>query len=131
MVTQKQLNFYKDNGFLHIEGLLESDLILELQHNSTQLIDRLQKHAPLPQEGVLRRAVFRESVPKGKDVKEGAVYGVMDLQDYDPIFTKLLFYEPLIFMIKEVLGTSLKLHHTRLITKGADSNDAVGEDSDF
>ena len=131
MVTHKQLNFYEDNGYLHIEGLLESDLILALQHKSKQLIERLQKHAPIPQEGVLRRAVFRESVPKGKDVKEGAVYGVMDLQDYDPIFTKLLFYEPLILMIKKVLGTSLKLHHTRLITKGAELNNAVGEGSDF
>ena len=26
MVTQKQLNFYEDNGYLHIEGILESDL---------------------------------------------------------------------------------------------------------
>ena len=30
-----------------------------------------------------------------------------------------------------MLGTRLKLHHTRLITKGADLNKAVGEGSDF
>ena len=50
MVTHKQLNFYEDNGYLHIEGLLESDLILALQHKSKQLIERLQKHAPIPQD---------------------------------------------------------------------------------
>ena len=131
MVTQEQLDFYEEKGYLQIEGLLESELLSELQNKSSQLINRLQKDAPLPQKGVLRHAVFRESVPKGKDFKEGAVYGVMDLQDHDPIYTKLLFYDPLIITIKEVLGTSFKLHHTRLISKESELNKNISAGADF
>ena len=131
MVTQEQLDFYEEKGYLQIEGLLESELLSELQNKSSQLISRLQKDAPLPQKGVLRHAVFRESVPEGANSKDGAVYGVMDLQDLDPIYTKLLFYDPLIMTIKEVLGTSFKLHHTRLISKESELNKNISTGADF
>ena len=131
MVTQEQLDFYEEKGYLQIEGLLESELLSELQNKSSQLISRLQKDAPLPQKGVLRHAVFRESVPEGANSKDGAVYGVMDLQDHDPIYTKLLFYDPLIMTIKEVLGTSFKLHHTRLISKESELNKNISTGADF
>ena len=127
MLTQDQINSYKDNGFLHIEGLLEVGFLAELQRQSAQLIERLQENAPLPQDGVLRQAVFREPVPVGEDPQKGAAFAIMDLQDYDPIFTRLLFYEPLLGALRDLLGSGVKLHHTRMITKGSAKKTAGSE----
>ena len=43
MVTQEQLDFYEEKGYLQIEGLLESEFLSELQNKSTKLIKTLQK----------------------------------------------------------------------------------------
>lgn len=127
MLTQEQINSYHDNGFLHLEGLLHGEFLAALQQSSAELIDNLQESAPLPQDGVLYHAVFREPVPEGVDPRQGAVFGIMDLQDYHANFTRLLFFQPLIQVIDDLIGPGVQLHHTRMITKGSAKKTARSE----
>ena len=119
MLSSDQIHSYQKNGFLHVERLLAADLLASLQEEASLLIEELQQGAPLPQDGALRHAVFREPVPNGTDPRTGPVFGIMDLVDYRAVFTRLLFFEPLVDTLNRLIGPGVQLHHTRMITKGS------------
>ncbi len=119
MLTQDQIVSYKENGYLHLGGLLNAELLAGLQRETAALIERVQASAPIPVEGRLREAVFREPVPQGEDPLKGAVFGIMDCQNHHPIFTHLLVYDPLVNALNDLIGPGVQLHHARMITKGS------------
>jgi len=119
LLTQDQVAFYKDNGYLHLAGLIEAEFLASLQHETADLIERMQATAPIPAEGRLREAVFREPVPPSEDPLQGAVFAIMDLQNFHPLYTRLLVYTPIVNALNDLIGPGVALHHARMITKGS------------
>lgn len=114
MIDAKEVAHYQENGYLHVEGVLEGDFLEALQRESAALIDRLQTSGIPSGQGL-----YREAVAEGQDPTTGAIFSIHNLPQHHAVFTRLLLHPPLVSTLEALIGPGVALHHARMITKGS------------
>jgi ectoine hydroxylase-related dioxygenase (phytanoyl-CoA dioxygenase family) len=111
MLTREQLDFYHENGYLLVEGLLTGEEAASLRRECHALADRLSAQTNIDATWGAARAAVAEA-------KETKIYHCHNVQFYSAAFTRLLVHEGLMEAASQIIGSpNVQLHHTKMFIK--------------
>ncbi|XP_045777079.1 phytanoyl-CoA dioxygenase, peroxisomal-like [Maniola jurtina] len=106
-LTKEQIQFYKDNGYIHLKKLIKGRELQRVSEEYDNLFRR--KNAEKTESSwVGSDDTFRESD------SPYTVKGIHNLQMHHAVFGKLLYNADLLDAVQDVMGTeNIMLHHTK------------------
>ncbi len=113
MLTNEQVRFYQDNGYLLASGIFSVKQLDELEASFDGIIERrLQRRIGLD-------ATWGGDAWKKKyGATDTVVLHTHDVQAFDAAWTRALVHETFTQCLSEVMGTpNVQLHHTKLFQK--------------
>lgn len=109
MLTQEQIQFYQDNGYLLVKGLFSPEEAAEFRRLGHELIDRIYQNETV--DATWRGAREITEVPT-------KLLHCHDVQFYDAAFSRLIVDDRLTGAAADVMGTpNVQLHHTKMFIK--------------
>ena len=113
MLSQEQIGFYKENGYVLVSGLFTQGHIDELEAGMDGIIERrLEKRVKL--DATWPGANWRERY----GATDTVILHTHDVQAYDARWAKALFHEPLTESFSDLMGTpNVQFHHSKLFQK--------------
>jgi ectoine hydroxylase-related dioxygenase (phytanoyl-CoA dioxygenase family) len=111
MLTSEQIAFYRENGYLLVEGLLTPEEAAFYRAEAHALAERLAKHKDMDATwGSARDAV--------EEAKQTKIYHCHDVQFYSAAFSKLIVDERVTGVAADIIGSpNVQLHHTKMFIK--------------
>ena len=109
ILTEEQQAFYRENGYIHVKGLLTPQEAEAYRAETQALINRLQ--------------AFRNTDStwgSAKDMTGGVVtqlHHCHDVQFYSAAFARLIVDERLTGVAADIIGPNVQLHHTKAFIK--------------
>lgn len=110
-LTPEQIEFYHEQGFLHIEGLLEPEEAAHMRAESHALIQRLA--AIYSEEGI--NAAWGSGA-KITDLPRQLLH-CHNAQFHSAAFSRLMTDPRLTDRVADLIGPNIQLHHTKLFIK--------------
>lgn len=111
MLTEKQIAFYHENGYLLVEGLLSRSEAAALRQEAHALFERLSYHRNM-------EATWGSARKTSEQAKETKLLHCHNVQFYAAPFTRLIVDERLTGVAADVMGTpNVQLHHTKMFIK--------------
>lgn len=124
-LTPKQLDFYQDNGYLLVEGLLKPEEAAELRRECHELAERLSAHKNID----ATWGSAREAVAEAKDTK---IYHCHNVQFYSAAFSRLIVDPRLADVAADIIGSpNVQLHHTKMFIKPPEKGSPFPMHQDF
>ncbi|GHO44987.1 phytanoyl-CoA dioxygenase family protein [Ktedonospora formicarum] len=110
MLTQEQLAFYNDNGYILVKGLLSKEEAAAYRQECHELADRLAKQRDIEATwGSARDAIM------ATDTK---ILHCHDVQFYGASFGRLILDERITGVASDIIGSpNVQLHHTKMFIK--------------
>ncbi|HEX6971539.1 MAG TPA: phytanoyl-CoA dioxygenase family protein [Limnochordia bacterium] len=112
MLTAEQVEFYKENGYLLVPGLLTQEEAAFYRAECHALIERLKK--------VRNVEATWGSARKLAGAAETQLHHCHDVQFYSAAFSRLIVHEKLMQATACLLGPNIQLHHTKMFIKPAE-----------
>lgn len=111
MLTQEQLAFYRENGYILVKGLLTREEAKALRQECHTLADRLATYRNLDATwGSARKAVA--------EAQETRILHCHDVQFYSAAFSRLIVDERITGVAADIIGSrNVQLHHTKMFIK--------------
>lgn len=111
MLTQEQRDFYRENGYVLVEGLLTRPEAAALREEAHALIERLSAHRNVDATwGSARKAV--------QAAQETKLLHCHDVQFQSAAFSRLIVDERLTAVAADIIGSpNVQLHHDKLFIK--------------
>jgi ectoine hydroxylase-related dioxygenase (phytanoyl-CoA dioxygenase family) len=111
MLTDQQLAFYGDNGYLLVEGLLTKEEAALYRQECHDLAARLSRYENMD----ATWGSAREGVEGAKETK---VYHCHNVQFYSAAFSRLLVNDRMTAVAADIIGSpNVQLHHTKMFIK--------------
>ena len=111
MLTTEQSDFYSENGYVLVCGLLTPEEAALYRQESHDLADRLCKHESMDATWGAARAAVAEA----KDTK---ILHCHNVQFYSAAFSRLLVNARLVDAASDIIGSpNVQLHHTKMFIK--------------
>jgi ectoine hydroxylase-related dioxygenase (phytanoyl-CoA dioxygenase family) len=111
MLTNEQLSFYHENGYLLVEGLLTRAEAAELRRECHALIERLSAYGAVD----ATWGSARQAIAQARDTR---LLHCHNVQFYAAAFTRLLVDERLTSAAAAIIGSpNVQLHHTKMFIK--------------
>ncbi len=111
MLTQKQIDFYNENGFLHIPNVYSAD---ETQALSDEM-DRLVEEWAFTSPGW--SGPWRQAYMDPETEKQSKLTAMHDLHFYSAAWARAVAHAKLAEALSDLLGPSVELHHTTMHIK--------------
>lgn len=111
MLTEEQRAFYRDNGYLLVEGLLSRDEAAALRGACHALAERLSAKRNIEATWASARAAVAEAA-------QTQLLHCHNVEFYDAAFHRLITDERLTGIAADVIGSpNVQLHHTKMFIK--------------
>lgn len=110
MLTQDQIDFYRENGFLHVQAVLSPEEAAFYRARTHALADRLVAKGPSD-------ATWGSARELGDDAKKTELRHCHDVQFYDAAFGQLLLNDRVTAPVSQLIGPNIQLHHTKMFIK--------------
>jgi len=124
-LSSKQLDFYQDNGYLLVEGLLKPEEAAELRRECHELAERLSQKENID----ATWGSAREAVTAAKDTK---IYHCHNVQFYSAAFSRLIVDPRLTDIAADIIGSpNVQLHHTKMFIKPPEKGSPFPMHQDF
>jgi phytanoyl-CoA hydroxylase len=110
MLTEEQVQFFRDNGYLLVEGLLTKEEAANYRQECHELAARINAEKVDPTWGSAREGV--------EGAQQTKLMHCHDVQFYSAAFARLLMDERLTGVAADIMGTpNVQLHHTKMFIK--------------
>jgi ectoine hydroxylase-related dioxygenase (phytanoyl-CoA dioxygenase family) len=110
MLTQEQIDFYRENGFLHLPGVLSPEEAAFYRAETHALADRVMAKNPSD-------ATWGSARELGGDAKKTELRHCHDVQFYAASFMRLLVNDRVTGPVADLIGPNIQLHHTKMFIK--------------
>ena len=111
MLSPEQIDFYRENGYILVKGLLSPEEAAAYRQETHDLAARLSTHRNMD----ATWGSAREAVPEAKDTK---IMHCHNVQFYSAAFSKLLVNDRLTSVASDIIGSpNVQLHHTKMFIK--------------
>ena len=111
MLSQEQLNFFKENGYLLVKGVFSREEAAAFRSDAHALIERLAAGANL-------EATWGAARNTSAAAEKTALYHCHNVQFYSAMLTRLICDERFTGPASEIMGTpNVQLHHNKLFIK--------------
>ncbi len=109
MLTKEQLDFYNENGYVLVRGLLTPEEAAAFREEAHALIDRLRK--------VREVDATWGSARRMKGAEQTQLLHCHDVQFYSAAFSRLIVDDRLTSAASSIVGPNVQLHHTKMFIK--------------
>ncbi len=111
MLSQEQREFYRENGYVLVKGLLRPEEAAAYRAETHALAARLSAHKNMD----ATWGSAREAVPGAKDTK---IMHCHNVQFFSAAFSKLLVDDRMTAVASDIIGSpNVQLHHTKMFIK--------------
>lgn len=111
MLTPEQINFYNENGYLHVPQVFSKAEIDELSDE----LDRLVQDWAFTTEGWT--GPWRQAYMDPETEKKSKLTHLHDLQFYSDAWMRAVSHPRLVEAVSDILGPNVELHHSTLHIK--------------
>lgn len=109
MLTQEQVEFYRENGYLLVEGMFSAEEAAQFRQEAHALIERLQKISEVDATWASAREV---------SMTKTSLLHCHNVQFHSALFTRLLVDERLTSAAAQIIDSpNVQLHHNKLFIK--------------
>ncbi len=111
MLTQEQLAFYQENGYILVPGLFKAEEAARLRQECHELAERLAVHHNMDATWASARSAVAEA-------KATRILHCHDVQFQSAAFSRLIVDERLTGVASDIIGSAnVQLHHTKMFIK--------------
>ncbi|MDX2225845.1 MAG: phytanoyl-CoA dioxygenase family protein [Verrucomicrobiae bacterium] len=118
VVSAEDVKFYREQGYLVIDNLIDMDLVRELRRDADDIVNQAAM-AKAHGKKTEQTGVFTWSgdyLPP-EEMARYEVNGIHDMQFYRSSYFRLLARERVLQLASALIGPNVMLHHTKLIYK--------------
>lgn len=111
MITQQDVDFYKQNGYLLVKGVFNTVEIVEMRKAVDGIIERAAK--------AKRDANHQwqgDFLPP-EELNKLVLKGFHDVQYHDAVFMRALMHPAIVSILTKVIGPNVQLHHSKMLVK--------------
>ena len=123
-LTQADVDFYNENGFLHVRGFIDPAVVKQVR---AEVIGLHEKLADIPQTGA-HYGITWEDLPEGEAKR---IRQLMGSQNVSPSIRAISESEQLIGAMEQLIGAEAELFHSKLMMKAASKGSFTPWHSDW
>lgn len=111
MLTQEQLNFYQDNGYIHVKGLLSRDEAQTYRDEGHEVISRLRAVEEVD-------ATWKSAADAVMTQEKTQLWHCHNMQFQSAIFSQLMVDNRITDIASQIIGSpNVQLHHNKMFIK--------------
>lgn len=115
MLTQEQIDFFNENGFLRLEQVYPPDELKAMQEELDYIIQNFAYESAW-------RGPWREKYMTEDENKKASMIAIHELQHYSAVWTRAITKKELADAVAQLMGTdALEVHHNTLHAKPPDT----------
>lgn len=111
MLTQEQIDFYNENGFLHIPNVYSAAETKDLSDAMDQLVENWAFTSPG------WSGPWRQAYMDPETEKKSKLTAMHDLHFYSSAWARAVIHPKLVEALSDILGPNVELHHTTMHIK--------------
>ncbi|GHI00775.1 phytanoyl-CoA dioxygenase family protein [Neobacillus kokaensis] len=111
MITFKDAEFYKENGYLLVKNVFNKDEVEEMRNSVENIIQRAA-NAKLDH----NHAWQGDYIPPN-ELKKLVLKGFHDVHYHDAAFTKAIVHPNMTAILQKLIGPNVQLHHSKMLVK--------------
>lgn len=109
MLSQEQVDFFRENGYLLVEGMFSAEEAAQFRQEAHALIERLQRHTSVD-------ATWKSA--QGVTMEKTSLLHCHNVQFHSALFTRLMVDERLTDAASQIIDSpNVQLHHNKLFIK--------------
>ncbi|MFC5404043.1 phytanoyl-CoA dioxygenase family protein [Cohnella soli] len=111
MITREQAEFYRENGYLLVEGVFNREEVEEMRAATEAIIERaaLSKFD--------HNAAWQGEYLPPEQLKKLVLKGFHDVHYHDAAFTRALCHPRMASILKMLIGPNVQVHHSKMLVK--------------
>ena len=115
VLSQQQVDYFNENGFLRIPGVFDADEVAWLSEE----LERLMQEWAI--EGPGWRGPWREVYLTAEQDEKTILTAMHDLQLYSEVYQRAVVNDTLTGAVADILGPNIELHHSTLHAKAPET----------
>ncbi|GGG72228.1 phytanoyl-CoA dioxygenase family protein [Paenibacillus radicis (ex Gao et al. 2016)] len=111
MITKEQAEFYRENGYLLVKGVFNTEEIEMMRGAMEGIIERAAKTT------LDHNAAWQGDYLPQEDMKKLVLKGFHDVHYHDASFTRALSHPNMAAILSKLIGPNVQLHHSKMLVK--------------
>ncbi|WP_257349661.1 phytanoyl-CoA dioxygenase family protein [Pseudalkalibacillus decolorationis] len=125
MINSKDVDFYKDQGYLLVKGVFNSQEVDDMRTGIENIIQRAAK-AKMDHNATWDG----DYLPKEK-LKKLVLKGFHNVHYHDSVFLNALSHPNMRAVLKQIIGPNVQLHHSKMLVKPPENGAAFPMHQDY
>lgn len=111
MITQADVEFYKENGYLLVKGVFNEAEVQAMRDGIDGIISRaVQAKADA-------NAAWQGDFLDPEEVRKVVLKGFHDVQYHDASFLRAIVHQNMVAVLSQIIGPNVQLHHSKMLVK--------------
>lgn len=115
MLTNEQIKFYKDNGYLIVSGVFQPEEVEECVRETDRMFSRVEESGKNLE--ATWGGKWQDTQISAGERGTTSVLSIHNMQYHSSVFTKMLVHPKLTEAVADLIGPNVQLHHTKLHVK--------------
>jgi len=111
MYVDAQARFYREEGYLLVEGLFSDEEVIEMRKAVDRILDRAVKA------NLDHNATWQGSYLPQEKLKKLVLKGFHDVHYHDAVFTNIMAHPKMRDILTKLIGPNVQLHHSKMLVK--------------
>lgn len=111
MITQEQVDFYRENGYLLVEKMFNAEEVEQMRNATEAIIERAAKTK------FDHNSAWGGDYLPAEELKKLVLKGFHDVHYHDAVFTRALSHPNMVAVLSKLIGPNVQLHHSKMLVK--------------
>lgn len=125
MITQKDVDFYKENGYLLVEGVFNQNEVKEMITGLGGIVARAAKSK------FDANAAWKGDYLPPEKMRRLVLKGFHDVHYHDASFHKAMIHPNMVSVLSKIIGPNVELHHSKMLVKPPEKGAAFPMHQDY
>lgn len=125
MITESDVVFYKENGYLLVRGLFNEQEVEQLRNATDAIIERAARTVHD------NNSQWQGDFLPPEELKKLVLKGFHDVHYHDAAFTRALTHPRMVAVLEKLIGPDVQLHHSKMLVKPPERGAAFPMHQDY
>jgi ectoine hydroxylase-related dioxygenase (phytanoyl-CoA dioxygenase family) len=125
MIQSKDVDFYKENGYLLVKGVFNEAEVVEMREAVENIILRAA-HAKAD-----RNDAWQGDYLPAEELKKLVLKGFHDVHYHDASFMRAVIHPNMVAVLRQIIGPNVQLHHSKMLVKPPENGAAFPKHQDY
>ncbi|MDR6555367.1 phytanoyl-CoA dioxygenase family protein [Paenibacillus qinlingensis] len=125
MIQPKDVDFYKENGYLLVKGVFNETEVVEMR----EAVESIIKRAALAKAD--RNDAWQGDYLPVEELKKLVLKGFHDVHYHDSAFMRAVIHPNMVAVLRQIIGPNVQLHHSKMLVKPPENGAAFPMHQDY